>query len=303
MIHIPKYPKILALGHRTIKNVFDGEVEVTEKIDGSQFSFVKVDGELICRSKKKVLVNEAVDKLFEPAVKKVQEVKDEIPEGYVFFGETLMKPKHNTLEYSRVPKGNVALFGMMDMTTQEMQPHFVFSAWADRFDMDTVPILHFGQVNKPESLKELLELESYLGKTKIEGFVVKNYGLDALIGDVYYPYLVGKFVSEKFKEKHDKGQYGNRKRKQSLDEFIKSYRTEARWRKAVQHFKEEGKLVGEPKDIGPLIKEIQSDLVEECKEEILDWLWKEYSKQIMGTVIHGFPEKYKEWLFSGELDG
>ena len=37
MTGIPRYPKVLALGHRTIKNIWDGPVEITEKIDGSQF--------------------------------------------------------------------------------------------------------------------------------------------------------------------------------------------------------------------------------------------------------------------------
>jgi ATP-dependent RNA circularization protein (DNA/RNA ligase family) len=36
---ILSYPSIYALGHRAIRELFDGPVVVEEKIDGSQFSF------------------------------------------------------------------------------------------------------------------------------------------------------------------------------------------------------------------------------------------------------------------------
>lgn len=53
-----------------------------------------------------------------------------------------------------------------------------------------------------------------------------------------------------------------------LELLYDSYRTEARWQKAVQHLRDEGKLLGEPKDIGPLMAEIWRDLVEEEKAEL-----------------------------------
>ena len=43
---IKAFPKIFAIGQDYIKDIFDGEVEVTEKIDGSQFVFGKLAGEL-----------------------------------------------------------------------------------------------------------------------------------------------------------------------------------------------------------------------------------------------------------------
>jgi len=36
---IGSYPKVLALGHRYIKDILDGEHIVEEKLDGSQISF------------------------------------------------------------------------------------------------------------------------------------------------------------------------------------------------------------------------------------------------------------------------
>lgn len=44
------FPKILHLGDKAIRDIFDEEVEITEKVDGSQFGFGIVEGELIIRS-------------------------------------------------------------------------------------------------------------------------------------------------------------------------------------------------------------------------------------------------------------
>jgi len=48
---INAFPKIFAIGTDYISNIFDDEVEITEKIDGSQFAFGKVNGELFMRIK------------------------------------------------------------------------------------------------------------------------------------------------------------------------------------------------------------------------------------------------------------
>ena len=40
-------------------------------------------------------------------------------------------------------------------------------------------------------------------------------------------------------------------------QLAEGLRTEARWRKAVQHLREEGRLERSPKDIGALLVELQ----------------------------------------------
>jgi hypothetical protein len=49
------FPKIFALGTMYIRDIFEGAVEITEKIDGSQFVFGMIDGKLQLRSKGAVL--------------------------------------------------------------------------------------------------------------------------------------------------------------------------------------------------------------------------------------------------------
>ena len=53
MEQINSYPSVMQIGHKMIADIFSGEVIVEEKIDGSQFSFGVINGELTCRSKGK----------------------------------------------------------------------------------------------------------------------------------------------------------------------------------------------------------------------------------------------------------
>lgn len=98
------FPKILHLGHKQIKDIFDGEVEITEKVDGSQLGFGKINGELFVRSKGKEQDLDNPDKMFEGAVKFVKTIADKLPDNIVLYGEWLNKPKHNVLAYDRTPK-------------------------------------------------------------------------------------------------------------------------------------------------------------------------------------------------------
>jgi hypothetical protein len=123
-----------------------------------------------------------------------------------------------------------------------------------------------------------------------------------MIGDVYFPIQCGKYVSEKFKEKHDNKAYGRKKSKNNWFSFCESYKTEARWQKAVQHLRESGELLGEPKDIGALIKEVQRDIVEEELEIVMNALWKFFQRDLMSTVTKGLPEWYKEQLAKGNIN-
>jgi hypothetical protein len=122
-----------------------------------------------------------------------------------------------------------------------------------------------------------------------------------MVGEQYFPIQAGKYVSEAFKEKHDGNAYGRAKDKMTWDKFIKSYRTEARWMKAVQHLREEGKLLGEPKDIGNLIKEVKDDIREEEYEIILEFLYKTFSPELYRSCTHGLAEWYKEALAKGDI--
>lgn len=289
------YPKVYALGHAAISDLFLDPVVVQEKIDGSQFSFGMFDGKFRCRSKGKEQWP-GTDKMFQIAVDQVQGL--DLEEGWMYSGEYLARPKHNTIAYMRTPFRNVILF---DIRTGEETylNHTGVQDEAERLCMEAVPTFERKIINCVEDVLELMETESVLGGSKVEGLVFKNYTRFARDGKA----LMGKYVSEAFKEKNSKDFRDRNPQKQDMLVMLgNAYRTEPRWDKAIQHLRENGELTGEPKDIGKLIKEIQRDVNEECGDEIRAQLFKWAWRQIERRVVAGFPEYYKRKLMEGQFD-
>ena len=108
---ISAFPKIFTLGHQCIKSIFEDDVEVTEKIDGSQFSFGILNSQLFCRSKGVQQQIDCPDKLFIQATEYVKSIEYKLPNNIIFYGEYLKNPHHNTLTYDRIPKNHIILFG------------------------------------------------------------------------------------------------------------------------------------------------------------------------------------------------
>lgn len=291
---ISGYGKVYNLGHYALDDLLKGPVVIEEKIDGSQFSFAKIDGELFCRSRGQALNIDAVEKMFIKAVGAVQTVFDQLKEGWVYRGEYLSKPKHNTLKYDRVPVNNIMIF---DIDTGDQ--HYLNSedkaVEAKRLGFECVPLvfIYEGSGWTYEQFQHMLDTESVLGGTKIEGIVIKNYTHFGKDGKS----LKGKFVSEAFKERHTKDWKGRNPTSVDIKmQIAEELATPARWEKAIQHLNEEGKLLNDVKDIGPLLKEIQQDVLVECeadiKERLFKWAWKDIGRK----VTSGFPQWYKEQL-------
>lgn len=289
-MNIHSYPSIYAIGHRAIKEIFSGPVTVEEKIDGSQFSMARVGGELFCRSKGKQIVLDAPEKLFNHAVEAAKAL--DLKEGWTYRCEYLSTPKHNTLAYSRIPKSHLIVFDIC--TGPETYLSYDQKATeAARLGLEVVPILYEGMVQSLDYLLGFLERESILGGVKVEGFVVKNYNLFTLDKKI----AIAKFVSEAFKEKHGvEWKKSNPGKYDIVQSLIFQLKTEARWNKAVQHLRESGQLTESPKDIGTLLKEIQSDVQKEEADFIREQLWKHFWPHISRGVIAGFPEHYKRTL-------
>ena len=292
------YPKLWNLGHAAIKELLFDEVVVEEKVDGSQFSFGVFDGELKVRSKGVEMAPDAPEKMFSKAVETVLSLKEMLIPGWTYSAEYLQKPKHNVLAYDRVPKGHLIIF---DIRTEEEQyaSYEAKRGECDRMGLECVPLLFRGKITTPTMLLDLLERVSVLGGQKIEGFVIKNYarfGADKKA-------LMGKHVSESFKEKHKVDfKEGNPGPADIVQRLINAFRTPARWDKAIIHLRERGQLEGSPRDIGMLIKEAQKDLSEECSEEIRDALLAWALPQVLRGSTSGLPEYYKENLLARQFE-
>lgn len=286
------YPKVYNLGHRALTALFDGPVIIEEKVDGSQFSFGRFDGELKLRSHGRELYEPAIDAMFRGAVDAVKEL--DLHDGWTYRGEVLARPHHNILAYDRVPKGNVILF---DINTAEETylPYDRVYAEAERIGLEVVPLLGGGVSPRFDAdyLLSLLATTSILGGQTVEGIVVKNYTQFGVDGKV----VMGKFVSESFKEvKGGEWRKANPTTNDQVEAIIERYKTPARWHKAVQHLHENGGIEESTRDIGPLLKEVHDDLEAECADEIRELLFKHFWPKIARGVAAGFPEWYKEQL-------
>lgn len=296
------YAKIWNIGHGALAELFDDEVIVEEKVDGSQFSFGVFNGELKCRSKGQQLIVDAPEALFKDAVDVVKSIQHLLKDGYTYRGEYLKKPKHNALAYDRIPNKNIIIFDISP--AEEVYLSYEEKATeATRLGLEVVPLVSKGIIKDANVFLDLMNTVSILGGQKVEGVVVKNYkkfGPDKKV-------LLGKYVSETFKEVH-KNDWAKSNPKQGdvLTLLCEQFRTKARWNKAIQHLEERGLLTDTPKDIAILIKEVQSDVETECLDEIVKQLVTWAMPHIKRKAIAGLPEWYKEKLvkkqFSKETD-
>lgn len=296
-MELTAFPKIFTIGQPETQGLFDGPVEITEKLDGSQFVFGKRNGELKLRSKGAIIQVGAPPKLFQPAHDYVLSIADRVPDNFCFWGETLSTPRHNILAYERVPLNNITLFGAQDLVKGTHYATFGLAGFAKDLGVDVVPTLFAGNLlDWLEAISRFMETESYLGGQRVEGLVVKNYTKGFYRGNIMFPILCGKIVSEAFKEKHKKEWVGEKTGNGRYQVFLSQFASAPRWHKAIQRMKEAETLTQSPKDIGPLIKSIQTDVLEEEREDIKESLYKIFHDDVARASIRGFPKFYKDLL-------
>lgn len=293
------YPKIYNIGHAYLADYFDGPVQVEEKVDGSQFSFGVFNGEIKVRSRGQELVVDAPEKLFTKAIETVKKLAPNLVSGWTYRGEYLAKPKHNVLAYDRNPVDNIIIFDI-NKGQETYLSYDEKKAEAERLGLEVVPLVYQGMITSPEQFLQFMETISILGGQKIEGVVVKNYskmGPDKKV-------LLAKYVSEAFKEVHKVEWKAQNPNKGDIMQLLAAkYKTDSRRHKAIQHLREAGILTDSPKDIGALIKEVQRDTMEECKEEIIEELFRWAKPQLMRMIVAGLPEWYKEELVKNQKFG
>jgi hypothetical protein len=293
------YSSPFNLGHKALTQLFTGAVVVQEKYDGSQISFGVRDGELFVRSRR-VAVDLCDPGMFDKAVGVIQSLYDKLEDGWTYRGEYFAKPKHNTLAYNRIPQNHIMVFDIDRGDQDYITDHDELEEICTALEIECARrIAVIEKAPSMDQIEEWLKLESTLGGPKIEGVVFKNYsryGQDKKV-------LMGKYVSDKFKEKHS-GDWKDRNpsRQDFIQLLIAEYATEARWMKAVQHLREEGKIEGVPQDIPIVMREIVDDVEQECAEEIKEKLFKHFWKDIKRGVNRGAPVWYKELLAQEALE-
>lgn len=307
---VPTYGKILTLGSAFTENALVGEISIQEKVDGSLFGFGTTEhGEVVMRSKGAQLFEDNYSDMFRQGVEYIMSIRkavQSIGNNTYFYCEYLQKPKHNTLVYKDVPTNHLVLFDVVKngkyATREELEKY------ANFLGIDLIPELYRGDLMKyllrkhekgmslpGDYLKAMTETTtSFLGNETIEGIVVKNYHQTILLGGNVFP-LFTKYVREAFRERHS-ADWKIRQPKDSLQDWMEGFRAEARWQKALIHAKEKGILQNSPRDIGPLLKMIQEDIVAEEEENIRNYLYKAFIGDILRKSVARFPEWYKDQL-------
>ena len=286
---IPSFGKLHHLGSRHAQFVdTPGEdIEYTEKIDGSQFSFMlDLEGDLHFRSKRAV-INPHDPGQFEAGVRSIQERRDLLQPGLIYRGEYLRGPKHNVLQYARAPQGHVYLFRVDRGHQFFNSTELIFEAKRLGLEM---PHVYTEQPNGGE--------ESCLGGVPAEGYVVKNYDRCCpMTGQ--FP-LMAKWVRPSFREiAGAEFRKENPTPKDIVEQLALDVCPEARMEKAVQHLAEQGLLDNSPKDIGILMKELAEDIRVEASEYIAEQLLKHHLPHIVRKAVRGFPQWYKKRIGYG----
>ena len=262
------YGKVYAVGKREVADIFDGYVEIQEKIDGSQFSFgVNATGRWFA-SKNTVLNPDATGQ-FAGAIAKVRDA-DLLPD-HIYYGEAVTKPRHNVFTYATVP--GVVLFDIETplggfFSSREVE------AEAKQLRLWVVPTYFRGESASIETAQSFLARESSLGGTLIEGVVIKSPdGRRA------------KLVRDEFKETA----HQSKSQADIIATIAATFGTPMRYAKAMQHLRDDGHLPEGDKAIGPTIREVQNDVETECADEIKEMLYAYYRKDILRDIVKGVP--------------
>ena len=306
------YNKIFQLGDRMISDLLVGKVELEEKLDGSQFRILVSEKGVQCGSKSVDFDEDhPVEKTFKVGVEKAIEAFSEMPvsEGsrIHIFGEYFASPKHNTLGYERIPKNHIMIY---DIAIEEKDGFLEWANYVDKkavaeaYGFEVVPLIWSGDGKDltNEMMLEFLKRESVLGKEIVEGIVIKN--TEKTFDPIKFPHFAGntpagKFVRSEFKERNNEEW---KVKKGGMEVFLESINPEARWKKAVQHLKDQGKLEGNMKDMAILIAENVKDFEEEEKENVKEILYEIHKKQIIGKLNGGFADYYKKALMEKQFE-
>jgi hypothetical protein len=204
------FPKIFALGTRYVERLFNGPVEVTEKIDGSQFNFMVAntpEGELIMRSKGAQVFPETKDANFKPVVEWVLSIQSKLVPGAIYHGETLSRPRHNILTYNRVPDGHFMLFGCRDVSGRYECSHYGLEMIADRLRCEVVPLIWAGDFEteiKADKMDRRLRHQELRRE-----YSDRRSGSDTAVGEVRIGGLQGK-AQERMADRHRQAGHAHR---------------------------------------------------------------------------------------------
>lgn len=227
-----KYMDVIRHGksgtHLTIEG--NPEIVIQEKLDGANASFKKENGQIKCFSRNTELDESNTLRGFYNWVHTTIN-PDELAEGYIYFGEWLVRHK---LSYGE----NENQFYLFDIYNEK--GHYVsfdnVEMVAKQLKINLIPVFYYG------TFQSLEHIQSFIGKSKLgeigEGVVVKNVNYTDKHGNQQFT----KFVSDDFAEMAKVKKHKVNTQKDDLQEFVNATVNKARVSKIMHKLVDEGIL-------------------------------------------------------------
>ena len=294
---LPSYGKIYNVGHPYTQDLYDQKCYIQEKLDGSQFSFgINDDGELLCRSKNRAIDVTSYEKMFNLAVHTANRLyqEDKLKMGWIYRAEAITQPKHNSINYKVIPPGGLVIYEIQTDKHSCLHPDQSKEV-AESLGLLFAPVYYKGMVSTKEIAECCKKTSVVNPEIQIEGVVIKRLIIQKI--NQFDELSRSKYVNEEFRELHlNNPEYKKTNKESIVDNISNTFSTKERWKKVIQHMKEDGVLLGEPKDIGNICKYVQEDIFKECEPMIKDMMYALYKKDIKRAVVKGIPEWYKKHL-------
>lgn len=295
----PKYTKIKALGHDENKDIFlnpDDLIVIEEKIDGGNFRFSVIEGELVLGSRTQVLDEKLQgEKNWKRCCDYIRERLKQNPtakvamEGLVFYGELC---RRHTIGYDFGNMPPFIGFDIFDLRTGRFLDHEIAKQLFNALGIDFVPVI---KVVKAKTIKEVTDKdvpksEYYDGKA--EGIVFKNYDKQ----------IFGKYVRERFKE-DNKRVWGGTPKYEETDsgKIMARYCTNARIEKIAYKLRDEGHKL-DMTLMKHLPKLVYEDIVEEEWKAILLSQYKIDCRKMKRIVCKRCVSVLKQMMVNQALD-
>lgn len=286
-----KYDKVKNSGIVLDKFKHRGLV-VQEKLDGSNASFTMEDGELVCFSRRKKLKQgETLNGFYNWVHENIEEWMFGFLEGYIIFGEWLVKHK---IQYKEEYYKEFYVFDVYDKSTERYLPHDDMVCITDKLGLKRVKTLLFAEPEYFHNLKTEY-IQDSVGKSDMtvkpntgEGIVIKYLDGKSEHEDYY------KIVSNEFKEFNRQKMKTEVKNNDSVADYAI---TKPRMEKMIFRAIEEGRLSEdnmELENFGLIMKEVGQDFVDDIMEEEKDNMLKIIEKQIKKKMPHILREILQE---------
>lgn len=260
-----KYPKIHTLGSPETEGILDQLIVIESKVDGANFRcrYIPEEDKLIFGNRSRELLYNAEYSNWRAinAYKKAfEEHKENFIPDVVYFSESMQK---HTLEYQNIP--DTIGYDIFDLKRNEF---WDWKAAAKAFESIGIPFINVHYEGLAENIT-IDELKEYIKKSPYrkegdEGIIIKCY---TRLNSYGRP-LFAKIVDPIFKEKNKEVFKGvTPKIKTDNTEIINEYFTEARFIKAINHFKDDNEIIDMPL-MSKLFKYMSDDIISENILEI-----------------------------------